>query len=211
MNNILIFGDSITWGACDTKGGWADRVKRYTDKKALSTENYYSPTYILGISGDTTKGLLKRIEQEAIIRIDPNYETTTIIAIGINDSQVDLKSNTNEISAKEFQRNLNKIIATAKSFSKNIIFVGISPVDEERVNPTPWELTHGYTDAEVEKYNEIIKNTSRSNNLHFIDIQNHPLMKDFKLLLFDGLHPTTEGHEVMYKVISEYLLENKFI
>lgn len=33
---ILIFGDSITYGAWDSEGGWADRLKRWAHQHYLA-------------------------------------------------------------------------------------------------------------------------------------------------------------------------------
>jgi len=58
--NILIFGDSITWGAYDPEqGGWATRLRNYFEAK-----NHDVDVYNLGISDDITSGLLNRVEAE---------------------------------------------------------------------------------------------------------------------------------------------------
>ncbi|MCA9343235.1 hypothetical protein KC950_04470 [Candidatus Saccharibacteria bacterium] len=86
MNNrILIFGDSITWGAWDSKSGWATRLKNYTDNQAIkSTSDTYDTVYPLGISGDNTDKFLKRFETELVNRIDEDSNTVVVIALGIN-------------------------------------------------------------------------------------------------------------------------------
>ena len=87
LMNLLIFGDSITWGAWDEEGGWAQRIKSFADKKA-ATLNYdnYTSVYCLGVSGDNTFDLLKRFETEVRARIDEEEKTLILIEIGINDS-----------------------------------------------------------------------------------------------------------------------------
>ena len=67
--NVLIFGDSITWGAYDPEqGGWATRLRNYFEEKDNDID-----VYNLGISGDTTADLLERIEIEAKSRVCDNF------------------------------------------------------------------------------------------------------------------------------------------
>ena len=62
---LFIFGDSISFGAWDTKGGWAQRLKNHYDKLVVESDfDFYCLTYILGVSGDTTEDLLKRFDFE---------------------------------------------------------------------------------------------------------------------------------------------------
>ena len=196
MQNILIFGDSITWGAVDSKGGWAQRIKNETEENTV---------YILGISGDDSNGLLKRLEQEALIRLDEENQTALIIAIGINDSQIELQNNTNKIPVEDFRKNLNEIIQRGKKIANQIIVLGISPVNESKVKPMPWKITHGYTNEQIKKYNKIIYETAKENDVDFIDVCNKFLKEDYKTLLFDGLHPNDKGHELIYFLVKDNL------
>jgi len=78
--NICIFGDSITWGAYDPiNGGWVGLLRNYFEKKSEGEIEIYN----LGISGNTTDGLLKMIENESI----PREPEVIVLAIGINDTQ----------------------------------------------------------------------------------------------------------------------------
>ena len=76
MAKILIFGDSIIWGAFDTEGGWATRLKKYFDENRKEDFNYQ--VYNLGVSGDTTEDLLDRFEFETKQRINEEEETIFI-------------------------------------------------------------------------------------------------------------------------------------
>ena len=69
MPQILIFGDSIIYGAWDREGGWAARLRKFLDEKTLTEEDFYCLVYNLGISGDTTEDLLERFEFETEQRI----------------------------------------------------------------------------------------------------------------------------------------------
>lgn len=210
--NIIIFGDSIAFGEWDKEGGWAARLRKYTDQKVIDTnfETYIS-IYNAGISGDTTETLLLRFENELKARFDAEDQNSIIIAIGINDSQVSVKEGSNLVFPEVFKSNLEKLISISKKYTQKIIFVGLTPVDEEKVNPMPWKVTHSYLQREVKKYNQMVKDICDENKIEFINLLPAFLEKDFKSLLIDGVHPNTQGHELMYGIIKVYLQNKKYI
>lgn len=95
--SICVFGDSIVWGAWDKEmGGWVNRLRLSLEKKGFDGE-----VYNLGISGDTSDGLIKRFEAEAEVR----DADVAIISIGVNDSATDDSGNL-VISPQQFEQNL---------------------------------------------------------------------------------------------------------
>src|SRR3989344_3552583 len=95
MTLILVFGDSITYGAWDTNGGWVQRLRTYLDKKQLADPKLYYELYNLGVSGDTSTDLLERFEAETkqrIKRMSAKEEIIIIVAIGTNDSIINNKT-----------------------------------------------------------------------------------------------------------------------
>lgn len=210
--NLLIFGSSITWGAWDKQGGWAQRLKSYCDNKAAETGyDNYTAVYCLGISGDDTVDLLDRFDIEVKARVDEEEKTLILIEIGINDSQYVLAENNHRVSPEEYRQNLLKLIEKSKQHQADLILVGITPVDDTRVDPTPWTPGKSYRLEFVEKYEKILKEVSQEQNIPFVEILSKFKEKDFKSLLTDGLHPNSEGHQVMYDEIKRYLLEKDLI
>lgn len=64
--DIGVWGDSITYGAGDSKAlGWVGRLRKSYDKD--SEVNVYN----FGVCGDTTNDLLRRFDGEAA-SVDPN-------------------------------------------------------------------------------------------------------------------------------------------
>lgn len=180
--NILIFGDSITWGAYDPRqGGWATRLRNYFEEKDNDTD-----VYNLGISGDTTADLLARIEVEAKSR-EP---ILIIFAIGINDAQFVHSTNSLRTSLDEFQQNLAKLLTIAKRYTDKIVFTGLTRVDETKTNPIPWNTDKSYTNENVERLDNAIEKFCEKNRLKFIAMRNVIANDD----LIDGLHPNTKGH-----------------
>jgi len=214
MARLLIFGDSITYGGGDLKGGWVQRIREALDYKSLSTnkdqESDYS-VYNLGISGDTTDDLVERTEQELKRRIDEEGDTIIIFAIGINDSQFLKKENEHHVPTERFKKNIQKLVDIARKYSNNIVFIGITPVDEKKVAPKPWNLNKFCRNEYIEDYNKTIKDICEANKVLFLDILSPFKLLNFKKLLLDGLHPNTDGYKQMSEIILSFLKEKDII
>ncbi len=211
MSQILIFGDSITYGAWDKEGGWAQRLRKYIDEKIAIDPNYYHLVYNLGISGNTSDDLLKRFENECkyIKKEEGREELVIIIAIGENDSQI--KNGKVKVEMKQFEKNLEKLYGLAKKFTDKVFFVGLCPADESKSDPIPWDTSKSYKNDSIAQYNEAIRKFCEKNNSGFIDVFNNLFKKDYKELLDDGVHPNTEGHQQIFEIIKTYLIEKKII
>jgi lysophospholipase L1-like esterase len=206
---IIVFGDSITYGAWDKEGGWVERLRRFIDGKY--PEQHI--TYNLGISGDTSKDVLERVELEAKRRIFEKYPLI-IFQIGINDSAI-LTSKRNEewIPIKDFERNIKRLIFEARKLTENnkIFFVGHSFVDEKKTHPVPWDKNVTYTNENIKKYAEITKGLCSKENISFIDLLPEFKKQDLGHLLQDGVHPTSAGHEAIFRIVRDFLVKNKII
>ena len=129
MVKILVFGDSISWGAFDhERGGWVERLK--TD----FLQNYYEQglgVYNLAVSSNNTRNVLKFLESD-INKIDTIEfdDYILLFSIGINDSRYLGRVDNVFVPQDEFENNLQKIIGTAKNYSKQIFFTGLIQVDE---------------------------------------------------------------------------------
>jgi len=195
--NICIFGDSITYGAFDSeKGGWANRLRLHLD----SRDDFEDEVYNLGISGDNTEGILERFDAEIKFR-EPGF---LIFAIGINDSQYVISENQNRVPVEKFEQNIKELISRAKKITDKILFVGLTPVDETKTTPIPWNIDKMYKNEYVEKYNNKIKEVCESEKVDFINIFSEMAKGNYKTMLIDGLHPDSKGHRwIADKIISE--------
>jgi len=206
--NLLIFGCSITWGAWDKKGGWAQRIKNFADRKAVTLEyDNYTSVYCLGVSGDNSNDLLERFDTEVKARLGEEEKTLILIEIGINDSQYILAEKEHRVSPDKYKQNLVKLIEKSNYHGAELMFVGLTPVDDTKVDPIPWKPDGSYRLKFVQEYEEILKSVCKEQNLPFIELASKFMEKDFKTLLIDGLHPNTEGHQVMYEEIKKYLVD----
>ena len=207
LKRICVFGASITWGANDfKKGGWVNRLKIYLESKY----NYKYQIFNLGISGDCSKRILKRIKNEIIAR-EPEI---IIFGFGNNDSRFNNMSDDSvETPIIQFQKNLLKIIKISKKFSKKIVFIGITPCNEDKTTPTIWSNTEYFTNKSIKKYNNIIKEICKKEKVLFLDQLDDWLKSDYKILLdsTDGLHPNAQGHEKTFQRVKDFLINNKII
>lgn len=203
MAKLLIFGDSIVYGAWDTdKGGWVQRIKSFLDEETLSESEDEYIVYNLGVSGNTTEDLLERFEFETKQRLkDDGEELIFIFAIGVNDSQFIHSKNNLRFSPEEYKDNLYKLLNLAQKFSSKIIFIGLTPVDETKT--IHWDIDKSYKNEYIQEFNEILKSFCKENNIYFVEIFEKLIKENYQDLLEDGLHPNSEGHKKIFEAIKE--------
>lgn len=205
---VLFYGDSITQGFWDVKGGWVGRLREYFDTRAMQdlAHNVQPEIFNLGVSGDTTRNLLARVENETKVRIWPGDPVVAVIAIGTNDDL--FEGGAQHISPQEFKQNLQKIVEILQPLTQNIILVGNPACDESRTTPVFWANCH-YTNAELERSERTIAEVATQNGLPYV-----PVFKTFKArveagddLLEDGLHPNAAGHQLIVDIVKPIIEE----
>lgn len=195
--NICIFGDSIVWGAWDKeKAGWANRLSIY-----YQNNNDENIVYNLGIPSETSTNLIKRIRNECEAR-NPN---TIIIAIGINDALYLKNIEKEQTDIDSFEKNIKEIIKISKLFTENILFVGLTKVNESFTIPISWNDNEMYFNKTIEKYNQKIKQCCFENEIMFLDVLDVLETNDLNT---DGIHPNEIGHEKLFERIKRKLEEN---
>lgn len=215
MTLFLVFGTSTTYGAWDIEGGWVQRLRKYLDQKQFNNPDLYYVVYNLGISGDTSEGMLERFEFETKQRLalrDEGEEVIIMICVGVNDSIYNNKTKKNQVDLNKYASNIEKLIRLAKKYTTKVIFIGNKPIDEKRVDPLPWLEGCSYKKEFVELYDNKIADLCKKNNLLFLDVYHMFIkIKDYSKLLTDGVHPSTEGHKIIYEMIRDFLINEKII
>lgn len=211
MPQILIFGDSIAYGKMDSRGGWADRLKAFLHEKRLQDPRFRFLVYNLGVDGDATGGVLERFDSEARQRVEREGETIIMFAVGANDAQFIRSKGTPKTSPKKFRNNLERLARLAWKFSQKIIFVGLAPVDEPKTTPIPWDTGKEYKNEFLWEYNKIIGEVCVKNKMIFVDVFGELMKRDYKKMLYDGLHPNSDGHRKIFEAVKEALTKNKII
>ena len=193
IGNICVLGDSIVYGAWDEeKHGYVNRLKEEI-KNNKKIENIYG----LGIPGETTEGLLKRIDSE----LNPRKPNTIIIAIGINDTIYIKSKNKENVSIEGFIDNIKKIIDIVIKYTDNVLVLGLTRVIETLTTPILWNDDEMYFNNTIKKYDKALEEFCNINNIEYIKMFDLLEDEDFSN---DGIHPNEKGHEKIYKVIKNY-------
>lgn len=207
MFAICAFGDSFTFGRGNNPDkGWVGRLTKYFEAK-----DWFNAVYNLGIPGDSSDDLLKRFETECEARIKKNWpgdKYVLLIGIGINDCRfVDTPENP-QTTPEDFKKNILNLIKLSKKQTKEVIFIGLTPVDEKLTQP--YENTYFFNER-VKQFNEIIEDCCKSKKILFVDLFDEWIKFDYTKLLDDGVHPNAEGYEKMYKKVKDFLISHKVI
>lgn len=211
MTRILVFGDSIAWGAWDIERGWVERLRKYYNEKNLSGSNFWCLIYNLGISGNGVSDVLERFEFETKQRLKEDEETIIIFAVGINDSVFVHSKGATRSSGEEVREKVKELVEKARKYSSKIVFVGLTPVDESLVNPIPWIPNESLQNKYVKEHNNVIKEVCEEEGIGFVNVFEKFLSLDYEKLLEDGLHPNSEGHEKIFEMVKDYLERQKII
>ncbi|MFH1838254.1 MAG: SGNH/GDSL hydrolase family protein [Candidatus Kuenenbacteria bacterium] len=205
MARICIFGDSITSDELYLGyDNWVTKLRKYIGKDGKNS------IINLGIVGETTKGLIERIDVESKAR-EPDI---IIIKIGENDSRFNnMTEYSVETSITNFENNIHKIINICRKYTQKIIFIGNLPTNESKTMPTIWSDTEYFTNKSLKKYDKIIKSVCEKKRIFFLELFDNWIKKDYKKLLDkkDGLHPNAKGYEEIFKSVKNFLIKNKII
>ncbi|WP_162140103.1 GDSL-type esterase/lipase family protein [Haploplasma axanthum] len=163
-------------------------------------DKFYSNLNIInrGIPGDTSLGVLQRLEQ--IIKIKPSV---VIISVGSNDL-VRLDSNINDIAKRiiDIKHTLEREVEDLSAY-----VVSITPVLRDHV-----VTNKAYMQTRT---NEMINaiNNELKNFIEVIDVSSALKDESGSLKLeytTDGLHLTNQGYQVYSRIISESVKELKY-
>lgn len=193
---VLVFGDSITQGYWDTEGGWADKLRKHYDELQVADFEKDQPTiFNLGVSADTSEGILARIENETKARTRHANLPIVIVQVGVNDSSLD--SDTVQVGLEAYKKNLATIINKMRPLSSKLIFAGLSACDESKTTPVAWGEYY-YRNQDIKLYEDAMRTVAAAYSIPFI-----PVFDAFRVaaehadLLPDGLHPNNSGHQVI--------------
>lgn len=178
--SVCVTGDSIAYGMGDSAGGWAERLEYYLlDRYPGSAVGNYS------LPGATALGIKELYDSGC----GSQNADITIVAVGINDSARSMQS-------EVFQNNLKGIYEKASKASLKVAFVGLTPVNEGRLNGL------NYRNASIESYDEELKSLAAQLGADYIDISG--LLQDSDLSE-DGVHPNDFGHEKIFLKVKDFI------
>ena len=204
MAQVMFFGDSITYGMWDSHGGWVARLRADIDSLVIKSKYLkWQEVFNLGVSGDFTKDVLKRIKTELPDRLRINKDCLVIIGVGINDTKYGEGSS--ESTPELYRKQLNQICQHVRKYTKQIMFLGLTTVDEEVFGQERWIKDKGaFSNQRIKEFDEVLLEVCNQQQAAYV-----PLYYDFisrgKKLLADGIHPNDRGHELIYKTVKPFV------
>lgn len=202
----LFFGDSITYGEYDgVFGGWVDILKRYALQKFHEGNGDELILFNLGIGGETTEGLLKRIPHELAAR---NSADGNIVFLSYGANDLAVKDGVQIVDPDKFKTNIKEAVAHAGQFSNTIYLVSILPFSQ-KIDGVVVSSGKKRINEDVVVYNQILKNIVAEDSLGYIDFYSAFLDGKEILLSADGVHPNEKGYgmmaEIAIPIIEKYL------
>ncbi|MGM0945877.1 MAG: arylesterase [Bacteroidota bacterium] len=175
---ILFFGNSLTAGyGLDSEDAFPALVQQRIDSLGLDYRVING-----GLSGETTAGGLNRLDW--FLEDEPYV---FVLELGGNDG---LRG----IAISETRSNLEKIIekVQTKYPSTKIILAGMQ---------IPPNMGQEYTD----EFRKIYPKVASEKNITLIPFLLEGVAGDPELNLPDGIHPTEEGHEIVFGTVWPYI------
>lgn len=200
---VLVFGDSITYGAWDTEAGWVERIKRQAHTQTVESQGTRKMQIInLGIGGDSSTTILKRMPTETEARYSASWPFIFVITFGTNDERsIDGKI---ETPIEQFEANVRGIISLATRYTDKILFLGMPPTGK----PTVEFKGQKYSDKRVKEYEQRMRSIVEGAGLPFV-----PLRPAFEqaglenLYAYDNIHPNDKGHQLIAETVAPKLKE----
>jgi acyl-CoA thioesterase I len=175
---IIALGDSLTAGyGVKEKEAYPARLER-----RLHEAGYRWRVINAGISGETSRGTLERLNQ--VLELKP---AITILEIGVNDGFQGL-------DPIVIRRNIEEIVHILKKNGVVVVLAGMRMFDNFRP---------GYNASFAAIYPEVAK----KHNLVLIPFFLEGVAGDPSLNRMDGIHPTAKGYRIVADTVYPYLLK----
>ncbi|KPH99528.1 AIG2 family protein [Actinobacteria bacterium OV450] len=188
---IVIVGDSIAYGRCDPRGGWAGRLAASHIARNEAGHRLFN----LAVPGIT----LADVSEQTPALLGPRRPDTLLVAAGINDSALPAGSPPARFDEPtHITDRLDALAATALDHNARLVVVGPTWIDEERTRD--YEGLR-FTRARVLALRASMRAWCEENHVDHLDLW-EPLRGNAGLLV-DGVHPTAEGHEALYRHLDE--------
>jgi len=218
MKHLVVFGDSIAAGFWDREGGWVARLRDRLVGDVLEDEceTYESERYVelynLSVSGDSSTEIRDRFEREVEPRQPTDGETVVLFAFGSNDAYYFREGERHNTALEQFRANIQSLIEMADRNADRTLFVGLTPVDEPRVDPVPWHPAVSYRQEHVRRFDRALQEACNGDGVPFIDPLAATEEETFRQsMLEDGVHPNMEGHEAIFRSVRTALVEEGVI
>lgn len=176
IKRLIFFGDSLTAGY----GLLPEENYVHLISEKLKQDGFNLEVVNAGVSGDTTATGLSRLDW--VIKKGVDY---FVLELGANDSM-------KGISISEIRSNLKKIIAKVRE--KN---------PEVKILLVPMKVFPNYGPKYGKQFEKLYKEISEEETVPLSPFLLEKVAGIRKLNLPDGIHPTAEGHKLLFSTMYE--------
>lgn len=196
---VAVIGDSIVHGQVDhTNGGWVTQLKLWFEGLKV-----YNSVFNLGIVGQTTLDVYNRLSLELV----PREVELVILAVGVNDIRREGSNGQPELSLSDSMLYFSKIVEELRHMKIQVIVLGMFPIDESRT--TPFEDSGLYfVGTDQLELHKAQKTWCEENGIEMLDILDHWGNKNIADYSFEGLHPNSDGHRLIFEIVKSKLQSN---
>ncbi len=194
---IAAIGASTCHGNVDPEhGGFVGRLRQWHEAQKPTNS-----VFNLGVPGDTTTGILNRMNAE----MKPRAPQLILVQHGINDIRREGSAEApNAESREDFQNNLRRIIIRAQSYA-DVVFVGVHPINQAVTNPVYW-APHYFLSEDVRLYAQTAAEVCADMDVGYIDIFSAWSASTYDHFLDkNGIHANAAGHEMIYSLVLQHL------
>jgi lysophospholipase L1-like esterase len=184
LMKIEVIGDSFVEGVGDNSGGWAARLGRMPGFEVTS----------FGVGGDNTVDLLQRLSSLG------SGADLILVEIGVNDSRHRPSLGDSEIPLADFTSNVKKIAHDLLGKSQRVAFLGLTRVDESRTDP--YKDDKHYRNDLIANYDAELIKLAGEGYFEYVPVPN---LADDPTLIFDGLHPSSQGHMQLLTAVLAFI------
>ncbi|MFJ6048678.1 GDSL-type esterase/lipase family protein [Streptomyces sp. NPDC092307] len=185
---IVVVGDSIAYGRCDPRGGWAGHLAA----AHIAPNEAERRLFNLAVPGST----LADVAEQTPALLAARRPDTLLVAAGVNDSAVPAAGARADGTADlaRLADSLDALAATALGRGARLVVAGPSWLDESRTRDYEGLC---FTRARALALRTFVRAWCEAHHIDFLDLW-EPLRERTELLV-DGLHPTAEGHRALYE------------
>ena len=180
---VAFLGDSITFQGWDVPGGYVKLVTA-----GLQTLGVHITPVPAGVGGNTSRDMLARLQNDVIAK-KPDWMT---LSCGVND----VWHGAGGCTLDEYQKNVTAIADQCKAAGINVLIMTATPIGEDDND----------NNKKLVAYNDFLRQFAKSRNLPLAEenlafqagIKATPVRGDLaNTITGDGVHPRTEGHQIM--------------
>lgn len=203
MDRVCVIGDSITHGTGDeTLLGWPGRV--FQDYPAITLYN-------LGVRADTSALIAARWEAEARARLPAAQRCGLIFSFGTNDAAIEASQGL-RVGLEDSITHAINILTLAKQWLP-CLMIGPIPVIDEKQTFDSGAGIFTFNTARTSQYNEAYQRVAAQLAIPYLDIFNFLRVNPKWIAsqtLNDGIHPKSEGYQVLANYIRSWPALHEF-